>query len=239
MSAATYNTISMAVGLAVLAALVVAACSLALMVRGWRTPERRRHARRLQIALGATIALIGTQQAILWLVFLPAMKREQTAQNEMLRAEQVAKSSLCGIGDQAPDFEITDIDGAQFSVSGPQGDVAVLNFFATWCQPCQRELPHVEQLWTEHRGDRRFRLLVIGREETNETVRDFRAQKNFTFPIAADPDRAFYARFATELIPRTIVISPAGTIVYSAAGFDERELAKLRSVIEQQLSLAD
>jgi peroxiredoxin len=98
------------------------------------------------------------------------------------------------------------------------------------------ELPHIEKIWTEYRDPKKFHLLVIGREESMDSVREFRSKNGFSFPIAPDPDREIYSLFAKELIPRTIVVSPEGAIVYFKAGFDERDLDELSSVLTQEIA---
>jgi peroxiredoxin len=169
------------------------------------------------------------------LVFLPSLGREAIARNNADREARLAKSSLVHVGDPAPNFSLTTADGTEFSLSGANGKVVLIIFFATWCGPCQQELPHIEQIWNDNRGRGNFQLLVVGREESQETVREFRTKNGFTFPIAADPDRAVYSLFARESVPRTIVVSPEGLVVYSQAGFYEHDLVQLKAVIDEQL----
>jgi peroxiredoxin len=141
-----------------------------------------------------------------------------------------------GVGDRVPQFSLTTADGNEFSL--PDDDkVTLINFFATWCGPCQIELPHIEQIWAANKNDGHFRMLVIGREETTESVREYRDKNGFSFPIAADPDRAVYSLFAEESIPRTLVVSPNGRIVYSKAGFYEDDLVELKAVLREQFAL--
>ena len=78
--------------------------------------------------------------------------------------------------------------------------------------------------------------MVIGREETAETVRTFRQEHAFSFPMAADPGREVYSLFATESIPRTMVVSPEGQIVYSKAGFYESDIVELNAILKGQLA---
>jgi peroxiredoxin len=99
-----------------------------------------------------------------------------------------------------------------------------------------QELPHVQELWNTYQGRDDFELLVIGREETTETVTEFRKQHGYSFPIAADPDRAVYDLFATEFIPRTYLIGPDGIVCFAAIGFDEAEFATLRRELDKRLT---
>jgi peroxiredoxin len=236
MSTNAYNALTVGLGISVLVALAVSIFSFVLMTVRWKLPERRGHAVRLLFSIAAIPCLVGIQQAILWLVFLPALGREQAVQNDAMRTGQLKESSIVHVGDRVPDFVLTDADGSTFSMISAKGKVVVISFFATWCGPCLLELPHIEKIWKEYGDPKKFHLLVIGREESMDSVRIFRSKNGFSFPIAPDPDRKIYSLFAKELIPRTIVVSPAGVIVYFKAGFDERDLNELSSVLTQQIA---
>jgi len=211
MTTTLYNTITAALGVALLIALVVALFSLVGMVARWKTPERRGHAVRLTFSIAALPCLIGIQQAILWLVFLPALGREQMEEINAARSRNLAERTLVQLGDSAPEFSLATIDGDSVTLPSPN-KVVLINFFATWCGPCQLELPHIDEIWLDLKDDDRFQLLVIGREETPESVRKFCDEHPFSFPMTADPKREVYSLFAKESIPRTIVVSPEGQL---------------------------
>ena len=236
MTDSTYNTITAALGIATLLACVGVAVSLIAMIVRWKTPKRRGHIIRLFITLAAIPTFIGIHQAILWLIFLPALGEQKMAEVNAQRAKKFAATTLVDIGDTLPETSLTTVDGETITLPIP-GKVVLINFFATWCGPCQIELPHIEQIWTDLRLDDRFRLVVIGREETAEAVRTFRHEHRFTFPMAADPEREVYSLIATESIPRTIVVSPEGRIVYSKAGFIETDIEELNAVLKEQLPI--
>jgi peroxiredoxin len=235
MSALTYNTITAGLLIGIVTAFVVMVVSAIAAIARWKTPSRRRHAARLFIALAAIPCLIGVQQALLWLVFLPSLGRQQMAEVNAAREQRLADTSLVRVGDPVPQFSLTTADGVEFSLPGDD-KVTLVNFFATWCGPCQLELPHIERIWQANKNDEHFRLLVIGREETSDSVRDYRDKNGFTFPIAADPDRSVYSLFAAESIPRTMIVSPDGRIVYSKLGFHEDDLDELNTVLQEQFA---
>lgn len=231
-----YYAVMAAIGIGVLIALVVMIVSFVAMIVYWRTPRRRKHAIRLLAALATIPCLIGFEQAIIWWVVVPALGRQMTAELNAARADKLAKTSVLHVGHPAPHFSLRTVDGNDFSLDTARGNVILVNFFATWCGPCQLELPHIERIWATRKSQKNFRLLVVGREETEQSVREYRDKNGFSFPMAADPERTIYSLFAHESIPRTLVVSPHGLIVYSKAGFIEDDLDELNAVLEEQLA---
>lgn len=146
--------------------------------------------------------------------------------------------TLRHVGEPVPDFQLTSIEGTPFDTVDLRGKVIVLNFFATWCGPCQMELPHLQAVWNEFRNDDDFRMLVVGREESEDSVKAFQQKHGFTFPLASDPDRSVYNKFASQSIPRTYLISRQGTIVHEFTGFYEVEISKLKRLLRKELEEA-
>ena len=87
--------------------------------------------------------------------------------------------------------------------------------------------PHSEtEIWQKLK-DRGLAVVVIGREHNNEELATFKASKKFTFPIAADPKREVYGKYATQYIPRNVVIGQAGKVIFQSMGFDQAEPVKV------------
>jgi peroxiredoxin len=143
--------------------------------------------------------------------------------------------TLTHIGDPAPDFRLTSIEGTPFHTVDLRGKVIVLSFFATWCGPCQTELPHLQAVWNEFRNNDDFRMLVVGRDESEDRVKAFQQKHGFTFPLASDPDSSVYNKFASQSIPRTYLISRQGTIIHQFTGSYEVEISKLKKLLKKEL----
>lgn len=230
-----FNSIAVVLLIAGVAAVAVIVASLIALVRKRDLARRRTHLTRLLVALASIPCLIGIHQSLFWFVLLPSLARELEAAAGAPAELAIDDSSLVAVGDAVPHFSLTTVDGSEFSC--PAGDtVTIINFFATWCGPCRAELPHLQHLWDANKGNESFRMLVIGREETVESVKEFRAKHGFSFPMAADTDRAVFSLFAKESIPRTVVVSPEGQIVYATVGFQESDLVELTAVLEAQLA---
>ncbi|HTJ87498.1 MAG TPA: TlpA disulfide reductase family protein [Terriglobales bacterium] len=112
---------------------------------------------------------------------------------------------------QQADFTLTDLDGKAWNLKDLKGKVVLLNFWATWCPPCRKEMPDLEMLY------RRFGaqgLIILGiDDEEAETVKPFIAQQGITYPVLLDPGRKVNTLFQIEGIPKTFVYDRDGKIV--------------------------
>ena len=135
----------------------------------------------------------------------------------------------------APDFKVMSLDGEQFKLSDMKGKVVLVNFFATWCGPCMKELPELEkQVWPRFKNEN-FKLISIGREHTVAELKKFQSTKKFSFPIAADPKRQIYSKYAEKYIPRNYIIDKKGKVIFQAKGFSQKELSEMIKIIEKAL----
>lgn len=112
---------------------------------------------------------------------------------------------------QQADFTLTDLDGKPWNLKDLKGKVVLLNFWATWCPPCRKEMPDLEMLYRRF-GAQGFIILGIDDEET-ETVKPFIAQQGITYPVLLDPGRKVNTLFRIEGIPKTFVYDRDGKIV--------------------------
>ena len=131
---------------------------------------------------------------------------------------------------QAPDFQLEDMDGETYSLESYRGKVVILNFWATWCPPCRREIPSMEALHQAFR-DEAFAILAINEWETEDHVFAFMGQLPVEpgFPILLDLDSAVATSFGVKGLPTTLLLDPQGRIVYRAVGgrdFDHPEVKK-------------
>lgn len=154
----------------------------------------------------------------------------------MAQARETKDVDRVKVGDEAPAFTIVKDDGRRIASSEFAGRVVVINFFATWCPPCQKELAEVERvLWPKYKDEKGFAMLVIGREHTDAELAKYNEKKGFTFPLYPDRDRAIFDAFAESLIPRTYLLDREGRVAWMTEGYKEEALAELMAQIDQLL----
>lgn len=142
------------------------------------------------------------------------------------------------VGDMAPDFELTMDNGKTIHLSDLRGKVVMLQFTASWCGICRKEMPHIESdIWQKHKNNQNFVLVGIDREETPEKVALLRDVTKITYPLAYDTTGDVFQLYAhpNAGITRNVLIDKKGRIVMLTRKFDEQEFKNLCSKITQML----
>ncbi len=138
------------------------------------------------------------------------------------------------VGDPAPSFTATTTDKTEVSLETYKGQVLLLNFFAIWCPPCRTELPLIEtNIWKKLKSQG-VAVLVVGREHAVDELRDFKKKQKLTVPIAGDPKREVYGKYAENTIPRNYVIGKDGKIAFVGTGFNAAEFEDMVKLIEKE-----
>ena len=139
-------------------------------------------------------------------------------------------------GDAMPGFELNSSVYGKVNSADLKGKVVLISLFATWCGPCQLELAEVQKtLWPKYKDNKDFKMLVIGREHTDEQLTKYNERKKFTFPLYPDPKREVFSKFAEKSIPRAYLFGKDGKLIYSSIGYTEEEFQHLLKAIENAL----
>ena len=158
-----------------------------------------------------------------------------------VQAQQVtpdAAGYIVKVGDMAPDFEMTLTDGRQVKLSDLRGKVVMLQFTASWCGVCRKEMPFIEKdIWQKHKDNASFALYGIDRDEPLERVKAFVKQTKVTYPLGLDPGADIFAKYAEREagITRNVLIDKEGKIVLMTRLYNEEEFASLCKKIDELL----
>ena len=117
--------------------------------------------------------------------------------SEALTAEADSTGYIVRVGETAPDFTITLTDGKQVSLSSLRGKVVMLQFTASWCGVCRKEMPFIEKdIWLKHKDNADFALIGIDRDEPLDKVLAFAKSTGVTYPLGLDPGADIFAKYA-------------------------------------------
>ena len=140
------------------------------------------------------------------------------------------------LGKAAPAFDLPTITGERVSSASTAGKTVIVNFWNTWCSPCQEELPALKAFYARHQNDSDVVMIGIVRDpqESTGTIKSYVADKGMHWTIALDPGNQAALDFATRGQPETLAIAPNGVVAASfygplTAGGLERFVAAARA----------
>jgi thiol-disulfide isomerase/thioredoxin len=138
-------------------------------------------------------------------------------------------TTLPEVGEVAPNFQYTFEDGTTTKLSDLQGKKVIVNFWATWCVPCEKEMPALQQAGQEY-GDS---VVVIGvnRDEEAPAIRAFAEELGVQFPLIANPERDISQRYRANNLPTTYFINTDGSIGSQRVG--EMDYAFIKQQLDQ------
>jgi peroxiredoxin len=112
---------------------------------------------------------------------------------------------------QLIDFTLTDLSGTKWNLKSLRGKVVLVNFWATWCPPCRKEMPDLQSLYNRFK-DQGFVILAIS-DEKGATVKPYLAEHNVTYPVMIDPGDKVNKLFQVVGIPKSFVYNREGKMV--------------------------
>lgn len=169
---------------------------------------------------------------------------EPVVENEPVAVEATTNQPdsvgyIVRLGEVAPDFEMELTDGQKVKLSDLRGKVVMLQFTASWCGVCRKEMPFIEKdIWQKHKDNAQFALYGIDRDEPLETVKAFAEKTGVTYPLGLDPGADIFAKYADRKagITRNVLIDKEGKIVMLTRLYNEEEFASLCKKIDEMLA---
>lgn len=161
-----------------------------------------------------------------------------TSIGESLTSTDDDRGYIVKVGDMTPDFEMFLPNGEKIILSSLRGKVVMLQFTASWCGVCRKEMPHIENdIWLKHKNNPNFALYGIDREEPVEKIEELIEKTGVTYPIGLDPDAEIFTLFAKNNagITRNVIIDKQGKIVMLTRLYDEEEFKDMVQLIDNLL----
>jgi peroxiredoxin len=144
-------------------------------------------------------------------------------------AQALARLATDDAQRQNADFTLVDLTGRSWHLRDMKGKVVLVNFWATWCPPCRKEMPDLQALYDKYK-DQGFLVLSIS-DESSAKVSPFIAERKITYPVLLDPGRKVNDAFIVEGIPKSFVYDREGKLV--AQSIDMRTRNQFQQMLEQ------
>jgi len=141
------------------------------------------------------------------------------------------------VGDKVDDFSFKLLDGSSKKISDYNASVIVLNFFASWCMVCRKEIPHIEKEVWQPMKDRGLLVLGVDYKEKSEISTKFVDEMDITYPVALDEKGKIFNRFARGGVTRNIVLDQNLYIIYLTRLFDLKEFEGMKNIIHKELDI--
>jgi peroxiredoxin len=144
-----------------------------------------------------------------WLMLLLGIMAGNAGANELLIPIQGRP--------QAPDFILKDMNGQTHRLADYRGKVVVVNFWATWCPPCVKEMPSMQKAWEAVQQDNVV-ILAINNGEDIRQVQAFHRKIPLSFPLLLDTNMQIMTEWKARGMPTTFVVDTEGRLAYQALG---------------------
>ena len=136
-----------------------------------------------------------------------------------------------GVGASVPNFELKDIDGKTFKLGDQLGRGPILiDFWATWCKPCLRELPHLETLRKKYESQQLLVVAIsVDESRTVSNVKSYVKTRGFGFRVLLDPNQEVFRKLGGRAMPHQVIVAPDGSRIAVHTGYregDERQIEK-------------
>jgi peroxiredoxin len=143
------------------------------------------------------------------------------------------------VGDMAPDFEIQYKDGTTGSLSAMRGKVVMLQFTASWCSVCTKEMPHIESdIWQKYRDRDDFALIGVAYKDSYDKIQTFVVKTKVTYPIVPDKSGESFHKYAEKNagVTRNVIVDKTGKIIFLTRLFNLKEFNLMKKIIDKELN---
>jgi peroxiredoxin len=138
-------------------------------------------------------------------------------------------------GGSTPPLRLKDVKGAPHDLGLYKGRVVLVNFWATWCEPCRQEMPSIQRLNERFRG-KAFDVLAINVDEPDARVRRFLEETRLEIPVLVDVNKTVTRGWGVRVMPTTFLVGPDGRIRYRLLGDIDWNTDAIAAVVSQLMN---
>lgn len=121
------------------------------------------------------------------------------------------KVDLLKVGDDAPNFTLVDMNGVEHKLSDYEGQGVFLNFWGTWCKPCEKEMPAMDNQYAAY-SDQGVQTLAVNIAQSDFEVQKFIDKYDLNFPVVIDKTKSVMTQYNIDPLPTTILVTPEGKV---------------------------
>ncbi|GGP99462.1 TlpA family protein disulfide reductase [Shewanella ulleungensis] len=136
------------------------------------------------------------------------------------------------IGDVAPDFTLKNQQGTNLNLAEQRGEIILINFWASWCGPCRKEMPVLQKLQDKYQ-DLGVQVWGVNVEQENQAGKDFLADLDLSFSIFFDQTNSLSKTYQVEAMPTTVIIDRDGKVRFVFQGYQDGYDKKYAAAIKQ------
>lgn len=142
------------------------------------------------------------------------------------------------IGSRAPEFAQRDINGRYVSITSLRGKVIVLNFWATWCPPCKKEIPGLDRLYGDYRSQG-LEVVAVSTDSSERGIKEFLKETPLSYRILRDGDGKISRLYGVYSLPTTFIVDRSGIVIKHFIGEQDWDSPQTRATIESLLKRAE
>lgn len=162
----------------------------------------------------------------------------QTANRSLIGALALcaaAGAQAVEVGQTAPSFELASLAGESVSLDAHAGKVRLVNFWASWCEPCRHELPALNALREEYK-EQGFEIIGISVDSEPDNAKAFIEQRPVNYPVVLDEDFKTAKQYAAQAMPMSYIVDRDGKVQAVFAGFSQKKLSSITAAVEATLT---
>ncbi|RHW36053.1 thiol-disulfide oxidoreductase ResA [Neobacillus notoginsengisoli] len=132
------------------------------------------------------------------------------------------ESQKASVNFQAPNFNLKTLDGNVLELKKLRGKAVLINFWATWCEPCKKEMPDIQEAYNQYK-DQNFEIIGVGFQESEISINNFIQNYHLSFPVVIDKSGEVINAYSVRFVPTSVFIDSEGTIKRTYEGQMSRD----------------